>query len=281
MHWTETITTRPDCPNCGYQRVHAYCPSCGQKQLQERLKFSQLLKSLVSRMTDIESGLFHTFWNLCLRPGKVARDYVTGIQRPYVNPLTYFFLAATMQILAFWSIETAFREQLGNQFGTQLSQASTPENLEKAEKLLGSSLKDVLVDSYVTAISQGYSYLALIFFVIPFAFMLWMLHGAIGEKFRMGETMIFSIFVFSQILLVTAGCTPFTFPAGSTVHMLMAISVYTVVPQLAHGSFFARTWASRLMTLLAVLFSVIPFVGSIIGILLVSFSFRLLWATWQ
>ena len=277
-HWTASITSRPSCANCGDPRIGDFCPQCGQKQLSERLKFWELVTNLFSRLTDIEAGLFHTFWSLCRNPGRVARDYVSGKQRPYTNPLTYFFIAATTQILAFWSVEDFVRAQLTSQMQTQFDQATNQEGYAKLEELLGSSVEASLVDSYVTAISQGYSYAALIFFAVPFALMLWLLHRAVGENFRLGETIVFALFTFSQMLLITACCTPFTIRVSNTLHMAMAIGTYVLIPQFAHGGFFARTWLSRLMTLISTLVAWIPFIASIIGIFLLSFIAKILWA---
>lgn len=237
VHWAEEIITRRDCPHCGAARVGAYCPDCGQKQLADRLKFGELIHGLFSRLTAIEAGLFHTFWSLCLRPGVVARDYVSGNQRPYVNPLTYFFLAATAQVLAFWSVQDFLRNKLGGQIAEQLKQAPQSEGNARIEEMLGMPMHEALTDAYLTGVSQGYSYAALIFFAVPFAFGLWLFHRLRGETFRMGETMVFVLFTFSQILICTAIMTPFTVRIDSTLHMLFALSIYVGVASTRTGSF--------------------------------------------
>ncbi|XZE54677.1 DUF3667 domain-containing protein [Planctomycetaceae bacterium SH139] len=277
--WWDQSLPRPTCANCGEARVGAFCPACGQKQLSERLKFGDLIRSLLSRLTAIEAGLFHTFWSLCWRPGGVARDYVSGKQRPYVNPLTYFFLAATAQVLAFWSVKGFLTKELSAQFEQQLKQQGPPpEGNSRLEELLGMPLQEALVESYLSGVSQGYSYAALIFFAIPFAGLLWLLHRWRGEMFRLGETIVFSLFVFSQILFLAAVLTPFSVRLDTWVHMSIMLSIYVGVSQLAHGEFFARTWTARLLTLMSMVIAWVPFVCSIIGFFLFAFLLKVVWA---
>ena len=277
-HWTEAIADRADCAHCGATRCGHFCPQCGQKQLFDRLKFQSLVKDLLFRLTAFESGLLHTWWNLCRRPGQVARDYVSGKQRPYVNPLTYFFLCATLQLLAFWNVDGVFRAQLRDQFAAQLSMTRDQESLRRAGELLGEPVPDAMVSSYLSAVTQGYSYAALFFFAIPFGFMLWLLHRAAGEPFRFGETIVFSLFTFSQMLFYTAACTPITARIHTTLHLVMAIAVYLIIPQIAHGQFFQRTWLSRLMTFLSTIIAWVPFIASITALFVTSFLLKMLWA---
>ncbi len=274
-HWTDQIASNPNCANCGTPRDGAFCVQCGQQHLDDRLKFGGLIKTLFSRLTDIDRGLYHTFICLCKRPGVVARDYASGKQKPYVNPLTYFFLAATLQVISFWSVMGYFRAQLQADLREQLQDAETNVRLEK---LLGESLPDAMADSYATAVTQGYSYLALFFYAIPFAGLLWLLHKARGEVFRLGETVVFALYVFSQILVLTAALTPFALRFGTTVQMIMALAVYVTVPQLAHGGFFERSWTSRLATTLATMLAWFPFVLSILALFLIAFAGKVAWA---
>lgn len=247
-HWTESITTNQFCASCGATREGNFCRECGQRHFQERLRFWELLKELISKLTDLERGLFHTFIEMFRRPGQVSRDYVAGRQKPYVNPLTYFFIGAASQILAFWSVLPLFREQ----FTTQLAPMRPAGDAgEKFEELMGQPFVDVLVDSYISGIMQGYSYAALFFFVVPFAVLLWLFHGGLGEKFQLGESVVFSLFTYGQMLILTAAVVPFTLRMGQNVHLVAAVIVYLSVPQIAHTHFFQRTWVSRLITVLA------------------------------
>ncbi len=281
LHWLDQILLCAECPNCGAARVGAYCADCGQKQLMARLRFGELIRSLLSRITAVEAGLFHTFWCLCLRPGSVAKDYIRGIQRPYVNPLTYFFLAATAQVLAFWSVQDILREQLGGQIEKQIEQSAQADANARIEQMLGTTLHEALTDAYLTAVTQSYSYAALIIFAIPFAFLLWLLHRWRGEPFRMGETIVFSLFTFSQILFYTAAMTPFTARIDASLHGVAALSIYIVVSQYAHGQFFSRTWPARVLTLLSMIIAWIPFLFSIVGFFIIAFIAKLLWAAAQ
>lgn len=274
-HWTETITTNEVCANCGAAREGNFCSECGQKHFQERLKFWELTKDLISRLTDLDAGLFHTFLALWRSPGKVAREYISGKQKPFVNPLTYFFIGAAAQILSFWSFTSIFREQfIGNMNGGALP----PDAREKIETILGGPFEEAMADSYISGVMQGYSYAALFFFVFPFAIMLWILHGGLGEKFRLGESIVFSLFTYGHILLITAAFAPITIRIGTWAQLLMGTVVYIIYPQFAHSGFFQKTYISRFMTLLS---TIIAWFGLICGInliFIISFGIKLAFA---
>lgn len=275
-HWTGRIGCEVQCANCGAGRLGKYCLECGQKHLEDRLKFSSLVQELVARLSNLERGLLHTFLAMMRHPGKVAREYVAGRQRPYVNPLSYFFLGAAAQILSFWSVQAVFRDQLIEQFEKSGVDNQNPESIQRVEELLGMPMAEALAESYISAIQQAYAYAALLFFAFPLALSLYVLHRLLGEKFRLGETTVFALFTFAQMLIITAICTPITVRLNSTVHMLMAMGTYILFPLHAHSGFFQRTWRSRLMTLIATVLSMIPFVTSIVVIFLVSFMARIL-----
>ncbi|MFN3190859.1 MAG: DUF3667 domain-containing protein [Aureliella sp.] len=275
-HWSDEILGRQFCAACGAPRTGDYCADCGQKFVLKRLSLWELLGELFSRVTDLERGLLFTIIAMFKRPGEVCRDYVSGKQKPYINPLTYFFIGAAVQILMYWSIQGQLRDQLTEQFVGQLPPGV--ENGGELEQLLGQPPVDVLVESYTSAVLQGYTYVSLFSFVLPFAFWLCLFHSAMGTRFRVGETMVYALFTFGQILILTAVFGFFTFRLGPNVHMAMAIAVYTLVSQAAHTKFFASSWPARLLTFVATALSVFSLMLGIGGMLLLTIAFRVFWA---
>lgn len=276
-HWTQSIVGRADCANCGGERLGDFCAHCGQQFFETRLHFWELVQNLLSRVTDIERGLLFTVINMFTRPGGVCRDYVSGKQKPYINPLTYFFLGAALQVFAFWWVA----DELRSRMVAELNQHQLIRNEEanaKLEELLGQPMAEALMDSYVSAILQGYTYVGLFSFVVPFAIWLWLFHSSTGEKFQVGETAVFGLYSFGQILVLTAVFGLVTFHLGNNAHLLMASSVYALFPQFAHTGFFASSWTSRLLTLLATLLAWCTFVLGILIMFALSFFLRILWA---
>ena len=220
---------------------------------------------LIARVGNLESGLLHTFVQLMLRPGRVARSYVCGDQRSFVPPLSYLFLGAALQLGSLWITGDYLRANLARQWNA----SPATEAKQKLDDLFDGRAGEAMGEAYLASVQQAYVYAALLFFCLPFGTCLYLLHRLAGERFRLAETMIFAFYCFGQTLALTAVgsllCHRYT-----TVQMTMAIVVYTAVPLWAHGDFFRRSWLSRSFTLLATLVATAIFLLSIVGIFMVS-----------
>jgi hypothetical protein len=86
-------TTR--CPNCDNRHVGPYCNECGQRQF-GRLTLLRLIRQVVERVFELERGLWPTVSGLTIDPGRVLRRYLGGKRRRYVNPASYFLVAAAV-----------------------------------------------------------------------------------------------------------------------------------------------------------------------------------------
>ncbi|MEM7782339.1 MAG: DUF3667 domain-containing protein [Planctomycetota bacterium] len=270
-NWVRQIPM-PICPNCRAVCDTAFCGGCGQKQLVQRLRFGGLIKDLFAKVTDVDRGLFFTFWAMLIRPGQVAKDYVRGKQKVYVNPLTFFFIGAAIQLLGLWICEGELRSVIKEQFTTQREQQpNIDRQMTEIESRVGKPADQFFADSYIGAMQQGYTYAALLFFSLPFAVMLFLLHRIIGSEFYLGETVVFSLYVFGQILIITAISLPLAlFIFGPILHGILSMFVYLIFPMHAHRRFFPPGFVSRAMTLMALLVSTATFGGSILVISVIS-----------
>lgn len=79
------------CLNCGTDLTGPYCPQCGQRNTAPRLVARDVAADLVHHFLQFDSGLGRTLVGLTRNPGKVAREYVFGMRRRYVNPFKYCF----------------------------------------------------------------------------------------------------------------------------------------------------------------------------------------------
>ena len=80
------------CPNCGVERIGAYCHGCGQP--------GHLHKNIMGLVHDIAHGVFHfdgKMWRtlpmLVWRPGELTRRYVDGERAKFVSPMALFLFS--------------------------------------------------------------------------------------------------------------------------------------------------------------------------------------------
>ncbi len=219
---------------------------------------------------NVDRGLFHTFLNLLRRPGGVAKDYIRGKQRPYVNPLTYIFIGAALQMVSLFFNQSFISEGMQD----SLNQLQELPPYQKPFADLESKIGDVptaFSRVYISSLQQGYSYAALIFFCFPFAVLLMAFHSMRGEQFKLGETSVFALFMVGHMLVITAFVTTLSLRlAPAAMQSLVGPLMYFLIAMHGHTGFFQSTWISRLATTCALGLSTIIFVCSILGIFMVS-----------
>ena len=88
------------CKNCNtsVEETYSYCPYCGQKIGLGRLNFKQLLKDLWISFTNTDKGILHLIKHLTYRPGKVAREYISGRRKSYFNPFNYLLITVAIAL---------------------------------------------------------------------------------------------------------------------------------------------------------------------------------------
>ena len=87
------------CPNCGAPQLGDYCHGCGQYHLEAPVTLRLLWREFAERVLKMERGLLVTARDLTVSPGAVARRYLAGQRRRYVNPLSYLLLGAAVTLL--------------------------------------------------------------------------------------------------------------------------------------------------------------------------------------
>ena len=88
------------CPNCQspLTKMDQFCPSCGQKARLPRITTSEVASNIIHSFTDTR-GLWHLIFNLVVRPGLVARDFVTGKRNSYFPPFSFLILVVGIMSL--------------------------------------------------------------------------------------------------------------------------------------------------------------------------------------
>ena len=87
------------CLDCGAPRLGDYCHGCGQRHADDRLTLRSVWRDFAERFLKWERGLPATVRMALLDPGRLAREYVAGRRRRYVNPVSFLILGATVAVL--------------------------------------------------------------------------------------------------------------------------------------------------------------------------------------
>ncbi|MEM1125425.1 MAG: ankyrin repeat domain-containing protein [Bacteroidota bacterium] len=89
------------CPNCQMERTGDYCSGCGHSFRIERLTFKTLLAEFARKFLSFEQGLLRTAKEMMVDPGGVARRYIDGQRKRYVNPFTYLVFGSALNLLVY------------------------------------------------------------------------------------------------------------------------------------------------------------------------------------
>ena len=89
------------CRNCNYENnsPFQFCPSCGQKNTDGKITFSELWSEFQDAVFNIDSRTWRTFKALFV-PGKLTLEYFTGKHRSYVHPLRLLLVTSVLFIIA-------------------------------------------------------------------------------------------------------------------------------------------------------------------------------------
>lgn len=81
-----------ECLNCGQPllKEENFCSYCGQKNTTDRLSFNYFMNSLFAGFFAYDSRFWRTFIPLLIKPGKVAKEYISGKREKYVNPFQLY-----------------------------------------------------------------------------------------------------------------------------------------------------------------------------------------------
>ncbi|HEY9170535.1 MAG TPA: DUF3667 domain-containing protein [Lutibacter sp.] len=81
-----------ECLNCGMPLLQNenFCSYCGQKNTTSKLSVGNYINTLVSGFLSYDSQFWATFIPLLIKPGKVAKEYISGKRAKYVNPFQLY-----------------------------------------------------------------------------------------------------------------------------------------------------------------------------------------------
>lgn len=102
------------CKHCEASFHGKFCNICGEKVLEkEDQTLKNYLLNLLNAYTFIDGKFFNSLRTLLLKPGKITEDVSEGITVPYMQPISFFFLANF--IYFFFPVIQTFNTSLYNQ----------------------------------------------------------------------------------------------------------------------------------------------------------------------
>ena len=81
----------------------AYCPDCGQKDMDLARPMTDLMRELLKETLEVDGRAFRTVRTLFLQPGTLTTEFLAGRRRAYTPPLRlYIFISVAFFIVAAW-----------------------------------------------------------------------------------------------------------------------------------------------------------------------------------
>lgn len=260
---TSTGLAPATCANCDAERLGDYCQSCGQHYLDDRLTLRLLWREFAQRFLKMERGLGRTLVGLTRSPGRVAREYVTGRRRTYVNPLSYLLLGAAVSLLLM-PLYSSPDHYLGDGANSSMFEQS----LEIGFELRGRSLDDLtpekraridaFMEVYVVelfgAIKQLNSALSLILAALM-ALCLKLLFGGSRTTFTLAETLVLTLFVCGQYLLLASLLMSAVASLGPAITTALGLLPFVALVIAGTVGFYGWSWGNAALGLLTAVVS--------------------------
>jgi hypothetical protein len=93
----------PQCKNCQTRFDGAYCPSCGQRNIDLERPIWGLLGDVVKETFEVDGRAALTIKTLFRHPGMLTAEFLAGRRRTYTSPLRlYLVISISFFVLVAW-----------------------------------------------------------------------------------------------------------------------------------------------------------------------------------
>ncbi len=116
-----------------------FCPHCGQKAFDGRIRMKELFSKFFHNITHLDGQFIRMVWNLLI-PGKVTTDYFKGKIKQYPHPVQFFFVVMFFFLLMVHKM--AENQGKGFRITINNSTSSAPKKV----------VSDDLLDKYATGL---------------------------------------------------------------------------------------------------------------------------------
>lgn len=149
---TEPKAPKPLCKNCGKKlsKKGSFCPSCGQRDFDGRIKMRDLLARFFSNFTHLDNKFVKMCWQL-LVPAKVTLHYFEGKIKRYPHPVQFFFIVMFFFLLMFSKpFESVQLDSTGGNFSLHVGGGDSTQSAEMKKRLEETGVYGTL-EHYVAA----------------------------------------------------------------------------------------------------------------------------------
>lgn len=244
-----------DCKTCGTTLVGNYCHQCGQKTLTERFTLRQIIRDLISMITNVDNGFWFTMKELFIRPAEVIDSYLSGATRRYYNPFRYYFIIIAIGALL------------------QLSLGLFDLQQAEIRKTLNPNMSEEALQQQLAIMEYVKKFLNIIpLFILPFIALAfkWLFRK---RKWNFAEHLISTTFIYGQtsilglIPLLVFYFVPQYIGWGFPLSILLSTLYFTYTYQKA---FQLSVWSAFIRSLLAIIigFAVMILFMGLLGIVI-------------
>src|SRR5688500_3441106 len=94
--------TQTACKYCNTVGEGRYCSSCGQAYSAKRLTLGSIFHEAFHFFTHLDHGFPYTLKRLVAAPGRMQREYISGVRAKYQKPFSMFFICASLAALVIY-----------------------------------------------------------------------------------------------------------------------------------------------------------------------------------
>ncbi|MDM9630935.1 DUF3667 domain-containing protein [Robiginitalea aurantiaca] len=100
------------CKNCkaALRTDYVFCPACGAKVAPNRLTYRGLFADILERFFDWDNSFHRTVRTMTVHPEKVIGDYIDGVRRRYLNPMSYLGIALGLSGILLFAMKYSIHE---------------------------------------------------------------------------------------------------------------------------------------------------------------------------
>lgn len=228
----QKVRTDNTCQNCGKYVSKRYCSHCGQENIEIRYSFPGLAHHFAADLFHYDSSIWLTIRYLLTSPGKLAKEYVSGRRKAYVDPIKLYIFISFVTFFSLGILSTYKKIDISEKSNAvELSVSATDKNTGKPISFTVNNFEqlDSINNSPNITLNEYYTvkYLLkavgnasnnhkreqvkeftthnlpkVLFIYMPiFAFWLWIFHYK--QKRFYSDSGIFTLYFFSFILLLS------------------------------------------------------------------------------
>lgn len=108
----ELVEVKKNCKNCNSTLMTAasYCHCCGARVIRDRLSLKRFLQDFFHKFFGWENTYFKTFKKMIVSPEVVISDYINGVRKRFMPPITFFAIGLTILALIFNAYSEKYTE---------------------------------------------------------------------------------------------------------------------------------------------------------------------------